>query len=241
MTEIKRIVITRDPERTRLWAERIRNWGYSTLELPLLRFAPLEPDLDLRNRTFDWILFTSPQGVRAYLQADLNPRGARLGTLGQGTASVLRELGLSDNLGIGARDGRELANAFVALAPEGSTVLLPGPRQRGPEVEQILTAAGYQVKMAPLYETLPVPPEELPHTTWEEGDLVLFCSPSTVHSFCGKWDFRPRCVAIGETTAAVTRQKDFPTQVAATPDLEAMLRAAGLDVPNPSTSRENPS
>jgi len=239
MNALPRIVITRDPERTHLWARRLEAEGYSVLEMPLLRFETIAPEADLRTRTFDWILFTSPQGVRAFLGADLNPRGARLGTLGQGTASVVTELGLTDNLGIAARDGRELANAFVALAPEGSTVLLPGPRQRGPEVEQILTEAGYQVTMAPLYETLPVPPQDLPVDPWLPGDLVLFCSPSTVRAFCGKWEARPRAVAIGETTAQAAIDAGFATVVADTPDLDAMLRAAGLEPLNPQPSPED--
>ncbi len=239
MTDKPRIVITRDPERTQLWARRLESEGYPVLELPLLRFEAIAPDTELRNQSFDWILFTSPQGVRAFLGADLNPRGARLGTLGQGTAGVVAELGLTDHLGIAARDGRELANAFVALAPEGSTVLLPGPRQRGPEVEQILTEAGYQVTMAPLYETLPVPPQDLPADPWQPGDLVFFCSPSTVRAFCGKWESRPRAVAIGETTAQAAIKAGFETVVAATPDLDAMLRAAGLEPLKPQPSPED--
>jgi uroporphyrinogen-III synthase len=154
---------------------RLRAWGFSVEEMPLLRFSPIDPDPELRTRIFDWILFTSPQGVRAFLESDLNPRGARLGTLGQGTAKAVKEAGLCDNLGIGALDGRELANAFVALAPSGATVLLPGPRKRGPEVEQILTEAGYQVTMAPLYDTLSIDPDELPdrtHPTRRPGFLL---------------------------------------------------------------------
>ena len=76
---------------------------------------------------------------------------------------------------------------------------------------------------------MPVPPEELPNTHFDDNDIVFFCSPSTVHAFCAKWNARPLAVAIGETTAAVTQQEGFATVVAETPDLEAMIRAAGLD------------
>ena len=237
----KRVIITREAERTRPWADTLRQKGIPVLEMPLLRFVSLEVDPSLLDQEFDWILLTSPQGVEAFLAAGLKIGNAQLGTLGQGTAQALKEAGCQDNLGITAKDGRELATAFVALAPEGSRVLLPGPRQRGPEVEEILSEAGYQVTTAPLYETVAISPDELPDVPFAEGDVVFFCSPSTVRAFCEKWDARPEGVAIGETTAAIMRQEDFATRVAESPNLEAMVQAAGLDLPEQTHSRESQS
>ena len=228
MPTTTRVIITREKEQGRPWAGQLRSNGWPVLELPLLRFSPVVPANDLIRKTFEWILFTSPQGVRAFFAAGLQVGSAKLGTLGEGTAAVLREVGHSDSLGIQVRDGRELATAFIALVDERARVLLPGPRHRGPEVEEILTAAGFNLTVAPLYETLPVPVDELPEDPFTPDDLVFFCSPSTVRAFCDKWDARPAVVAIGETTAAVTRQEGFPTAVAETPDLEAMIQAAGL-------------
>lgn len=229
MTTTTRIVITREQELTAAWATQLQARGLPVLQLPLLRFVPVTPAPEVAGGSFDWILFTSPQGVRAFFDAGLEVGTARLGTLGAGTARALNEAGQADNLGIQARDGRELATAFVAMTDPGTRILLPGPRQRGPEVEEILTAAGCTVTVAPLYETLPVPPEDLPETNFSDADVIFFCSPSTVRAFCASWNARPEAVAIGETTAAVTRQEGFVTTVAETPDLEAMIRAAGLD------------
>jgi uroporphyrinogen-III synthase len=236
MSSDHRIIVTREREQGRPWVDELTRRGHAVLELPLLRFRQLPAAEGLADQVFDWILLTSPQGVRAFFAAGLQTRGARLGALGEGTAQALAQAGASDDLGIRARDGRELATAFVSIAELGSRVLLPSPRKRGPEVEQILAAAGFQVTAAALYETLPVPPAELPDVAFADRDRVFFCSPSTVRAFCGKWDARPRAVAIGETTAALTRQMGFATTVAETPDLDAMIRAAGLDPiasPNP--------
>ena len=229
MTTTGRIIITREQDLNSVWAAKLQMWGLPVLELPLLRFTALAPAPEVIAGAFDWILFTSPQGVRAFFDAGLSVGNARLGTLGPGTARTLEEAGHADNLGIRAQDGRELATTFVAMAQEGTRVLLPGPKLRGPEVEEILTAAGYEVTVAPLYETLPVPVEELPEAPFAEGDVIFFCSPSTVRAFCAAWTQRPEAVAIGETTAAVMRQEGFATRVAETPDLEAMIQAAGLD------------
>lgn len=239
MSAAPRIIVTREREQGRPWVEELTRRGHAVLELPLLQFRQLPMPAGLADKGFDWILLTSPQGVRAFLAAGLEIQGARLGVLGDGTASALAAAGLGDDLGLRARDGRELATAFVGIAELGARVLLPGPRKRGPEVEEILTAAGFEVTSAALYETLPVAAPELPEVAFQPDDRVFFCSPSTVRAFCGKWDARPRAVAIGETTAAVTRQLGFATSVAETPDLDAMIRAAGLDpIASPNSTGE---
>ncbi len=236
MVEAKpRIIVTRQQEQGEPWVRALVGAGLPVLNLPLLRYAPVPVDPALADRAFDWILFASPQGVRAFVAAGLETRGARLGALGTGTARALAEEGLHDDLGIAVRDGRELALAFLALAPEGHSVLLPGPVKRGLELPDLLRGGGYDVNVVNLYQTLPVTADELPadlpdhpESPFAPGDLVFFCSPSAVRAFCGLWDARPDAIAIGEVTAAVTRQEGFATRVADTPDLEAMLRAAGL-------------
>jgi uroporphyrinogen-III synthase len=50
-----------------------------------------------------------------------------------------------------------------------------------------------------------------------------------VRAFTDAWAERPRCVTIGATTADAARPAGFETAVAVTPDLSAMVRAAGLD------------
>ncbi len=80
-----------------------------------------------------------------------------------------------------------------------------------------------------LYETEAVPPADLPAAAPAADDIVFFASPSAVRAFAGAWTVRPDCVSIGETTARAAREAGFPTTVAASPDLEAMVLAAGLD------------
>ena len=232
-----RIVITRQREQGLPWVRRLEEAGLPVLNLPLLRYAavPVDPQVDTAD--FDWILFASPQGVRAFVEAGLERGTARLGSLGTGTARTLGEVGLEDDLGIAARDGRELALAFVALAPEGARVLLPGPVRRSEALPGILADAGYEVTVLNLYETLPV--EDLPEDPLRDDDLLFFCSPSAVRAFCGRYHRRPAAIAIGEATAAVTRQEGFATRVADTPDLEAMLRVAGLDQFTSTSKRES--
>ncbi len=236
MTGGHRIILTRQRDRNQAWAARLEAAGYAVVEVPLIRYQSLPVDNDVDAGAFDWILFTSPQGVKAFMAAGFVPGDAQMGALGAGTADALVTAGLRDDLGARTLDGAEFAQAFLSKVSGGGRVLLPGPNRRLAEPRTSLTTAGFEVTELPLYETCSVPAEELSAVDFAPGDIVFFCSPSTVRAFTQAWTVRPRCVAIGETTAQATRPAGFETVVAATPDLSAMVLAAGLDpLPEPVT------
>ena len=229
MAHEPRIILTRERERNRPWAAELALAGYGVLEMPLVRYEPLPVPVDFDGTGFDWILFTSPQGVAAFRSAGLDPGDARMACLGDGTGAALAAAGWNDALGLQTRDGVEFAQAFLATIQDPGRVLLPGPRRRMSEPRASLTTVGCEVRELALYETVPVSANELPSAPPASGDIVFFCSPSTVRAFAGAWSERPPCVAIGESTAAAAKAEGFPTSTALTPDLDAMVRAAGLD------------
>ena len=234
MTTGLRIILTRGPDRNRAWAIPLLAADHLVVELSLIRYESLPVPEGFDPDRFDWILFTSPQAVIAFKAAGLVPRSGRYGTLGAGTAAALARAGLQDDLKVQTATGAELAQAFLGKIPGPGRVLLPGAAKRLEEPKASLSAAGFEVTELALYETCPMAPEELPAADFQPGDIVFFCSPSTVRAFTGAWTQRPRCVAIGETTAQVARSAGFATAVAATPDLSAMVLAAGLDpLPEP--------
>jgi uroporphyrinogen-III synthase len=234
MTTAHRIILTRQEDRNQDWSARLTAAGRTVFELPLLRYESLSLPEGVETGTYDWILFTSPQGVTAFVAAGLDTGSARCGVLGAGTAAALTVAGLRDDLQARARTGAELAQAFLAKATAPGRVLLPGPLRRLAEPTESLTTAGFEVRELALYATLPVESRDLPPLEFAPDDIVFFCSPSAVRSFVKSLSDRPRCVAIGHTTAHVARTAGFETAVAATPDLEAMIQAAGLDaLPEP--------
>ncbi|MEW6231530.1 MAG: hydroxymethylbilane synthase, partial [Chloroflexota bacterium] len=75
----RKILITRAREGAQALAERIRALGGEPIEFPTIDFAPLDDFRELDNalarvRQFDWVIFTSANGVRAVAE--------RLRTLG---------------------------------------------------------------------------------------------------------------------------------------------------------------
>jgi len=236
MTDGHRIILTRQLDRNKVWSARLEAAGHTVVEAPLIRYKTLPVPDELDAGAYDWILFTSPQGVKAFTAAGFAPGDARMGALGAGTAAALSAAGLRDDLGARTLDGVAFAQAFLAKVSGGGRVLLPGPDRRLDEPRSSLSAAGFEVRELPLYETCSIPAQELPTVDFAPGDIVFFCSPSTVRAFTEAWKARPRCVAIGDTTARASRPAGFETAVAATPDLPAMVLAAGLDpLPEPAT------
>ena len=229
MATERSIILTRDAARNRIWADALTTAGIGCLDLPLIRFEKLPLPQDLDPAAFDWLLFTSPQGVRSFLESCLTFGSARLGALGAGTAAALRTAGVTVEFDPQQKDGAAFAREFCSRFTPPAAILLPGPDRRMDEPVAILAGAGFTVRELPLYRTVPVPPADLPAAPCAPGDVVFFCSPSTVRAFAAAWDERPETVAIGVTTARACREAGFPVTVAETPDLRAMVRAAGLD------------
>ncbi len=228
MNDVPRIILTREKDSNQRWADRLQAAGRPCALLPLVRYAELPRPENRDFTAFGWILFTSPQGVRAF--ADLQPLlgDARCAVLGHGTAAALREAGWQDDLNAGALDGVAFAARFLATADGPCPVLLPGPKRRLTEPRAALETAGYVVQELPLYETLPVEAAVVAATELQPNDMIFFCSPSAVRAFAAARDDKPRCVAIGNTTAKACRTAGFSPAVADSPDLDAMVRAAGF-------------
>ena len=228
MTGGGRIVLTRAADAAAAWREKLTALGFAARLLPLLQHHPLPVPDAVRRQRFDWILFTSPRAVRMFAAAGIDPHAARIGAVGEATRMVLNEHGLSATLVPVEQDGAGLARVFCTRVKATASVLLPGPSRRLPEPRRSLELAGHCVTELPLYVTEPVPPAALPEVPCGPEDVVFFASPSAVRAWAAAWGTRPRCVAIGPTTAAACRAAGFRPRVAATPDLEAMVRAAGL-------------
>ncbi len=241
MSSETRIILTREKSRNQIWADRLQEADLPFSLLPLVRYESLSLPALPDFATFGWIMFTSPQGVRAFadLQPELGP--AKCAALGHGTAKALQNAGWNVDFNAGALDGVELAARFLAVSGEACAVLLPGPKRRLSEPRAALEAAGYTVQELPLYETLPVQAAAVATAELRPGDVLFFCSPSAVRAFAAARDDKPRCVAIGRTTAEACRNAGFIPDVAGTPDLEAMVRAAGISgLPEPTTQPVKP-
>jgi uroporphyrinogen-III synthase len=249
----RRIVVTRAGEAGTAFAARLRALGAVPLLFPAITIAPpADPgplDAALAGLAgYDWLLFTSANGVRAFLARlratgrDLPPSAAlRVGAVGPATAAALAAAGRAPDLVPAEQTAGGLAAALGAVA--GAAVLFPAADIARPDLADGLRERGARVDVVTAYRTLPAAPEDGAALAGELRagtiDAVTFTSPSTVRGFLamvahGRLDAaalvasagRPAIVCIGPTTAGAARAAGLPVAaVAATQSADGLLAA----------------
>lgn len=103
----RRIVVTRTRAQAGELSARLRRLGAEVLEMPVIRIAPPSNRREFAEsvvhaHTYDWLVFSSPNGVERFFQAffavyrDIRSiGGARIAAIGPGTEAKLREYGLA--------------------------------------------------------------------------------------------------------------------------------------------------
>ena len=200
------------------------------VDLPLIRIAHPDktPKLDEALRTlhtFDWITFTSVNGVRGVWRRltalGFDARrfaGCRIAAVGPGTARELQQRGIAPDL----VPQRHAADGLVAsLGPHvhGARVLYPQGSHALPTLRRGLEAAGAEVVGDVVYHTEANTPTEEQLARFRQGvEAILFASPSAVqqHAALGL-PLKDMVVAcIGPTTAQVAEELGFPVDLVPT-------------------------
>jgi uroporphyrinogen III methyltransferase / synthase len=261
-----RVVVTRPEHQASGLVAAFAAAGTAVEELPLLAVVPpsdLEPllraaaEVAAGTGRFDWIVFTSANGVDAFLDrlARLGhplPDGLRAAVVGPATATALRRHGREADLvatggdaaGLAAELG-PLAAARLAAGQAPLRVLFPMAADAGPAIAAGLTAGGAEVTRVVAYDKrLPAGAPARARRIFgvDPADplgWVTFTSPRTVAHFVSLFGegWRTRCptlraASIGPvTTRALARAGIDPAAEAASPGdgelVEAVTRAAG--------------
>lgn len=195
----KRIVVTRTRRQAGALTSRLSALGADVLELPTIR---IEPPTDQRAfaelvqdaHSYDWLIFTSPNGVDAFFetffQLYTDAReigGVRIAAIGPATAAKVREYHLAVDL----QPQEFVAEAVLAvLQKEGSIehqrILLARAEQARDLLPRELTRLGAIVDIAVAYRTVPETEDVTgarQRFLTEGADLVTFTSSSTVEHF----------------------------------------------------------
>ena len=90
----------------------------------------------MQKNTYDWVVFTSPTGVRVFFTVraheDLDIRvlaGSKFAAIGSGTAGNWQEYGLRADLIPETYDAASLGKALAESCRSGGRILIPEPRQ----------------------------------------------------------------------------------------------------------------
>jgi uroporphyrinogen III methyltransferase/synthase len=243
----KRIVVTRTRKQAGGLSAGLRALGADVFELPTIR---IEPPKDLRafaelvrdTHRYDWLVFTSPNGVNAFFEMFFKIYkdareigGVRIAAIGPATAARVREFHLAVDL----QPEEFVAEAVVAAfdqqgSIENSTILLARAETARDVLPQELAKLGAIVDEAVAYRTVPETEDvsgALARFNAEGADLITFTSSSTVENFMAlqlPWPAGLKTASIGPITSKTMRDLGLTVDVEAKqydiPGLTAAIR-----------------
>jgi uroporphyrinogen III methyltransferase/synthase len=238
----KRVLVTRSREQAGELVELVEDLGAEAVEAPSVRIAPPADfgPLDeacARAGTYDWIIFSSANGVEAFMRRLLagpgdvrGLQGPRLCAVGSGTAERLGRWGIKVDLRpaeFRADVIREGMSARGSLAR--SKVLIPRADIARDALAEDLRKAGAVVTEVVAYRTVQEPllrdgGQDIYRMLLDKQiDVVMFTSASTVRNFANALGAEqaadllgPTVVAcIGPVTAAAAQQLQITPAVVA--------------------------
>jgi uroporphyrinogen III methyltransferase/synthase len=230
------VVVTRTREQASDLVLELVRAGAECLEFPTIRLAPPlrwdELDAALRQvETYHWIIFTSPNGVRAFferleaLQMDIRClKGIRLATIGPATAAALQGWRLRSDLIPEKFQAEYVLEALAGLGVASQRILIPRAETARELLPEGLRRLGAQVTVAAAYRTLPEETEKpllLGRLRAGSVDCLTFTSSSTVLNFLALFErteilslLKPVTVAaIGPVTAQTARENGLEVRV----------------------------
>jgi uroporphyrinogen III methyltransferase/synthase len=241
----KRIVVTRTRRQASVLSSKLRALGAHVIELPTIR---IEPPSDLREfaqlvqdaHIYDWIVFTSANGVEAFfniffkLYDDAREiGGARIAAIGPATAQRVKDFHLHVDLQPSEFVAEDIVRQFKKLGSiENFKILLVRAEKARDVLPKELSALGAIVDEAFAYRTMP--------ETRDTGgarrqladggaDLITFTSSSTVENFLAlglPWPKGMQIASIGPITSQTARDNGLKIAVEAQRhDIEGLLQA----------------
>jgi uroporphyrinogen III methyltransferase/synthase len=225
----RRVVVTRARVQAGELSAELEGLGAEVREFPTIEvrppedFGPLDGAI-LSLDSFDWLVFTSVNGVDAFLERlrhhglDLRaiPRDAKVAAIGPATAGTLERVGLRVDVVPEEFRAEALIEAVAGQSLAGKQVLIPRAKVAREVLPDKLREAGAEVVVPPAYETVPTAEgkDQLARDL-EAGliDCVTFTASSTVDNFVGAFGAEEaarllagsRVVCIGPITAGTAR------------------------------------
>ncbi len=194
----RRIVVTRPRAQAQAFVEVLEDLGADVLPLPTIEIVepdswdPVDAAID-DIASFDWVVFTSVNGVSRFFDRLLERGGdaralggARLAVVGPATGRALRERCLNVDVIPGEYRAEGVAAAMSENDLRGAKVLLPRAAAAREVLPKMLREAGAMVNEVHVYNTRVAGSDlvELRELIAESKlDMVTFTSSSTARNF----------------------------------------------------------
>ena len=217
-----RVALTQARGRLEGLATEIEALGHQVVRAPLIATMPLVDDDTAASARallgLPWRLYASRSAVDAWRALGLaHGDGARIGALGPGTGRALEADGARDVLVATPATALGLARAVSTATTERGPVGIVQGRRARPALAEALRAAGFDVRIATVYDTLT--------RAWPDGvavDAVILASPSAVAALPAKVGEGALLVAIGPTTWRAVQARGWQARMAEAPTAHAV-------------------
>ncbi len=246
----RRVAITRTRDQNSDLRDKLETLGAEVIEIPLINIVKdvaREPLIEILSElgTYDWIVFTSANGVRFFFEdflkgfPDIRALGMlRFACVGAATAREIQKYHIRVECMPDTATGASLADALIATGSLDSAkvIVVTGNLNRDTLVKK-LEAARAIVDRLPLYKTEKVDLSSHPAADdyrQKGADAVLFASSSAAQSFHDQSAHlalaagakQPLFGSIGpQTTETMTELGMKPDFEAAKPSLDALVEA----------------
>lgn len=231
------LMVTRARSQARELIEKIEALGGEAFAFPLLKMVPVRDTGELDQaisqlHAFDWVIFTSVNGVRFFWER-MNQLGrgrdafaGRLAAVGPKTAAAIQALGLQVEAVPTDYVAEGLFASLRGMLRPGQRVLLPRADIARKQLPQDLRGLGLQVTEVDVYHTV-IDAEQAPLAAERlqrgEIDAILFTSSSTVSHFvqamsqtgASGWLDQVTIACIGPITAETAAKHGLPVHVVA--------------------------
>ena len=244
-----RVLVTRAREQAAELSRLLIDYGAEPLECPVIQTVPPEDWADVDEvlaelRRFQWLVFTSVNGVRPFMER-LRQRGSDarafsglgLCCIGPRTAEELTRYGLRADVIPTKFQAEGLIDAMKGTV-SGQRVLIARAAVARDILPDQLRQAGAEVRVVVMYRTVrpSVEVEQMKDQfRRHEIDVVTFASSSTVRNFCGLFDSREELskllsgsavACIGPITARTAQEEGLPVTIQAEENtIPALVRA----------------
>ncbi len=229
----KRIVVTRMRAQAGELSARLHSLGADVLELPTIR---IEPPTDLRAfaelvqdaHAYDWIVFTSANGVTAFFEMFYKLYddareigGVKIAAIGPTTAQRLKDYHLHIDLLPEEFVAEGLVREFKKIGVENLRILVARAEKARDVLPRELSALGAIVDEGFAYRTVAETRDVngARRRLLEEGaDLITFTSSSTVENYLAlglPWPERMQVASIGPITSKTACEHGLKVDVEA--------------------------
>lgn len=236
----KRIVVTRSREQAAELVEMLEELGAEPIQAPAIRVAPPEDPAELDRAaaeiaSFDWVVFTSANGVDHFMRRVLEGpgdvrdlKGVRICTVGPSTAGRLHRYGIKVDVTPAEYRAEAIVEALQAQgAIAGQRFLLPRADIARDLLADELRRAGGEVVEVTAYRTIQDAgsrngdPDIYRMLLDRQIDAVTFTSASTVRNFVRMLGEEPAAdllqstvvASIGPVTAEAAQQLGIQSTV----------------------------